>query len=260
MDYFSEEHINPYDTSNPDFWMKIEHLGRYIYAAKRLEKHAKANGSKPLKHLDIGCANGYGLQELTFNAQKLTPPNLMGVDYNKQILKEAEKALPEATFTHLNLDELPLTELENTPFDSLTAFEVLEHLNDPQKAVHEIATVTKSGGMVLASFPNPAYERLDETGHPENPYHHHAQTLEESTKMFEDAGFQVQKILGQPLCNILFSRERNLHQNGAITEKPFEAPELNTPTRIRDMANLLAWPQNDTLEKSYTFIFELNKK
>lgn len=252
MDYTSSEHINPFDTSNPDFWMKIEHLGRYLYAVKMLEKHAKANSGKPLNHLDVGCAQGYGLKILTEATEKLT-----GVDYNKDALQEAQKTCPDAVLIHMDMDKTSLTEFKSKPFTTLTAFEVLEHLEDPHASAKDMAEVTKKGGLVLASFPNPSYERLDETGHPENPFHHHAQSLEESTKMFEDAGFIVQKVLGQPLCNILFSRERNLHNDGVLKNKPFAEPHMNTPQNITAMANLLAWPQEDKLEKSYTFIFEL---
>ena len=255
MDYVSSEYINPFDTHNPDFWMKVEHLGRYLYAAHRLAKHHKARPNHAPHHLDIGCANGYGLKFLTNSAKKLT-----GVDYNKDALTEAARTCPEATLHHLDMDKISLTSLKQQPFTSLTAFEVLEHLEDPHGAVRDMHAITRKGGLVLASFPNPRYERLDETGTPENPYHHHAQTLEESKAMFADAGFTVKTILGQPLCNQLFSRERNLHKNGTITEKPFSAPELNTPDRIQTLAHLFAWPEESNLEKSYTFIFVAEKK
>ena len=255
MDYFSSEYINPFDEKNPDFWMKAEHLGRYLYAAHRLEKFAKSRAGADLSHLDVGCANGYGLKILTNSAKNLT-----GVDYNKDALKKAAKTCPEATLHHLDMDKTSLTNIQEAPFTSITAFEVLEHLEDPKKTTRELSHLLIKGGLLLASFPNPTYERLDETGTPENPYHHHAQTLEESTKMFEDAGFEVKQTLGQPLCNQLFSRERNLHKNGTITEKPFSNPALNTPDRIQTLANLFAWPEETNLEKSYTFIFELIKK
>ena len=255
MDYTSSEHINPFDEKNPDFWMKAEHLGRYLYAAHTIKKYKKANSGKTHNHMDVGCANGYGLKILA-----KTSGNLTGVDYNKDALKKAQKTCPDATLHHLDMDTTGLTTLKEAPFTSITAFEVLEHLEDPKKTTDELSQLLVKGGLLLASFPNPTYERLDETGTPENPYHHHAQSLEESTKMFVDAGFEVKQTLGQPLCNQLFSRERNLYKNGTITEKPFSKKELNSPNGLENLANLLAWPEEGNLQKSYTFIFELIKK
>ena len=259
MDYFSSEHINPFDENNPDFWMKAEHLGRYLYAAHALKKHHKARPnldptSALNTHLDIGCATGYGLHCLTHITKNVT-----GIDYDKKALEQAAQNCPDAALHHLDIDKRPLTSLQSQPFATLTAFEVLEHLENPQQAAHDMFAITQKGGLVLASFPNPRYERLNETGTPENPYHHHAQTLEESKTMFENAGFKVKNILGQPLCNRLFSRERNLYKNNTIPEKPFSSPELNTPERLHSLAHLLAWPEEANPQKSYTFIFELTK-
>ena len=254
MDYFSSEHINPFDENNPDFWMKAEHLGRYLYAAQALKKHHKARPNLNPQHLDIGCATGYGLHYL-----KHITKNLTGLDYDKNTLELAAQNCPDATLHHLDIDKHPLTSLQSQPFATLTAFEVLEHLENPKQAARDMFAITQKGGLVLASFPNPRYERLDEKGAPENPYHHHTQTLEESKAMFENAGFKVKKTLGQPLCNQLFSRERNLYKNSTIPEKPFSSPEMNTPKRLQSLAHLLAWPEETNLEKSYTFIFELIK-
>ena len=254
MDYISNEHIDPFDHNNPDFWMKTEHLGRYFFAAHRLKKHHKARPNLTSNHLDIGCATGYGMYYLAH-----ITGNITGLDYDKSALAKAAQNCPDAMLHHLDVDNVPLTSLKNQPFTTLTAFEVLEHLQNPQQAARDMATITAKGGLVLASFPNPRYERLDKTSTPENPYHHHTQTLEESKAMFENAGFKINKILGQPLCNQLFSRERNLYKNSTLPEKPFSSPEMNTPKRLQALTHLLAWPEEANLEKSYTFIFELIK-
>ncbi len=250
MDYFSHEHIDPFDPQNPDFWMKIEHLGRYLYGAYILNRQP----SPQHNHLDIGCCNGYGLNELAAKGR-----SLYGIDYNKESIKKASCVYPKANFIQADLDTQKLKDLVTAPARSATAFEVLEHLDNPADLLQQLAKLLPKGGKLLCSFPNPSFERIDKDGQSDNPYHHHIFTLEQSTALLEKAGFVVEEVLGQALCNQVFSSERNLYQSGKIPEKPFSRPSLNDAETINTMANIFAWPSTDNLKNSYTFIFVARK-
>ena len=53
----------------------------------------------------------------------------------------------------LKLDLYDLNEFENEKFDVVFLFQVLEHLDNPEKALSEICRVTKSNGHVFISVP-----------------------------------------------------------------------------------------------------------
>lgn len=48
------DHCDPFDNVHCNYWMKLEHCGRYLFAADIL---AKANLHSVL---DLACAEGYG--------------------------------------------------------------------------------------------------------------------------------------------------------------------------------------------------------
>ena len=241
------EHINPFAAQNPNFWMKIEHLARYLFAAEFLPRR-QCRGA----HLDVGCADGYGLSELA----AALPGPLVGIDYDPALVALARQAVPTAQVTEMDLDAAPdFAALAAAPFASVTAFEVLEHVNDPAAVLDSVAQKMLKGGWLLASLPNPAFEQVDAAGTPVSPHHHHSFDRAAATALFEDAGFRVEDILGQGLSNRLFSRERNLASAGVLPGKPFAAPYFQEPAMVRQFAHLLAWPHRHELEKSYSFIY-----
>jgi len=128
------KHIN----SNPIQKKLIDNFYNQVY--KQL---------KPLKLdsiLDVGCGEGITL----FNFEKEgIGKKLYGIDYSDDALKIGKKIHP-----HLNLrkgDIYDIKEKDNS-FDLVMATEVLEHLEDPQKALKELIRVSKK--YVMLSVPN----------------------------------------------------------------------------------------------------------
>ncbi|WP_251958026.1 hypothetical protein [Nostoc commune] len=68
---FGDDCINPFDEMDHNLWVKIEHLGRYLFAADYLRQF-KLNCIA-----DIACGVGYGLAELDKSADLV-----IGVDGN----------------------------------------------------------------------------------------------------------------------------------------------------------------------------------
>lgn len=243
MHLTDDEFVNPYDEADLQFWMKIEHLARYLYAAWLFERRGVGG-----VHADIGCGNGYGVSVLAKRQPKRT---YIGVDYDAKLLAAAPQGL--ATWQHLDLDKSLLKWAEKVT--SATVFETLEHLQSPAAFLQNLHSQMKAGGWLVVSLPNPRFEKMDTDGTPVSPHHHHAFEREEAVALLQSCGFQVDEVLGQSLTNRLFSRERNLVSGGVIEKAPFTHPVFQTPEMIDALANLLAWPYAEQVESSYSYLY-----
>ena len=113
------EYVDPFKEDDPNLWVKIEHLGRYMLARDLLAE----KGSK--LHLDLGCATGYGLREMEGVVTKS-----LGMDYDADALKIAESRLEKSKLIHIDLDNEKVTShLREGSVTSVTAFEFMEHLD-----------------------------------------------------------------------------------------------------------------------------------
>lgn len=101
---------------------------------------------KPQSILDVGCGEGFTLKKL--EEKKIGKKN-EGIDYSKDAIQIGKKIYP-----HLNLFEGDVYKLKypDNSFDMSLCTEVLEHLDDPEKAVKEIMRVTKK--YLVFSVPN----------------------------------------------------------------------------------------------------------
>ncbi len=104
---------------------------------------------KPLKAnsiLDVGCGEGFTLKKL--EEKKLGKKN-EGIDYSDDAIRIGKKIYPELAL--FKGDVYGLSYKDNT-FDLSLCTEVLEHLDDPVKAVAEIRRVTSK--YIIFSVPN----------------------------------------------------------------------------------------------------------
>jgi len=91
--------------------------------------------------LDIGC--GLGVYSRELNERGFS---CVGIEWNEEYVREASKHI-EAY--HMSAEEL---EFEDKSFDTVLMFEVLEHLQNPEKALREIRRVIRKN--VILSVPN----------------------------------------------------------------------------------------------------------
>ena len=107
-------------------------------------------GQGPLGDLlDVGGASG-----VYFDALKSQTTSYHIVDISPLMIAEARKIKSEVVplVCHLaSTYDLPFPD-EN--FDTVLAMGVLEYLDQPWKALEEMARVTKPGGVILVSYPN----------------------------------------------------------------------------------------------------------
>ena len=100
--------------------------------------------------LDIGCLNGnfYNyLKEKTSSAMN----TFTGVDFSTKLINMAKERFPEQQWVPATCYQLPF---EDNSFDVVTAMEILEHIEDPAKALLEAKRVCRSGGSVIVTTPN----------------------------------------------------------------------------------------------------------
>ncbi|ALA58216.1 class I SAM-dependent methyltransferase [Nitrospira moscoviensis] len=90
----------------------------------------------PIKHvLDIGCGEGYVLNLL---CRQLKPEKAEGVDVVLDVVSRARHEHPHLAFSVASVYELPYA---TKCADLIVMSEVLEHLDDPAKALTEVRRV-----------------------------------------------------------------------------------------------------------------------
>lgn len=107
--------------------------------------------------LDVGCALGDSL--VRFESIGLKP---VGCDISAWATKRARKIHPHISIIRADALALPF---RSGAFDTVTAFETLEHCSDLDLALREIERVIKPGGLVITSVPTTDLNRTydDET-------------------------------------------------------------------------------------------------
>ena len=132
-----------------------EHLARYRFARQF------ASGKTVL---DAACGSGYGAAILGETAKKVCGVDIAGeaVGYARQHY-ESQKVF----FTQADCLTLPFASAQ---FSLVVAFEIIEHLTDPEAFLRELGRVLQPSGVLLLSTPNRLYY-TEERGEV-NPFHH----------------------------------------------------------------------------------------
>ena len=150
---FTGERVIPGKT-DPD--LMNEHWARYQFA-------------EPLVHgklvVDAGCGVGYGSAFLATSARLV-----LALDTSAEALGAAreEYAHPKVALINADCGRLPVPDAS---VDVISAFEVIEHMDDWQTLISEAARVLAPHGQLLVSTPNRIYSQ--ESREELNPFHVH---------------------------------------------------------------------------------------
>jgi SAM-dependent methyltransferase len=152
---FAGERVVPGEV-NDDLW--AEHIARYAFAARL------ADGARVL---DIGCGTGYGTAELAQHAK-----SAVGIDVSDDAIAYARAHYPLAnlTFQTASATNLPFPPAS---FDLITAFEVIEHLENWHDLLIEARRLLHPSGIFLVSTPNKLYYAESRAKEGPNPFHVH---------------------------------------------------------------------------------------
>ena len=161
MTEFTGERVVPGQV-NDDLW--AEHISRYAFAARFAADRDV---------LDIGSGTGYGTAELAQTAH-----SAQGIDVSPEAVAFAQSNYPLANIKFLTASATSIP-LPDGSFSLITAFEVIEHLDDWRSLLKEASRLLKSGGLFLVSTPNKLYYTESRGSEGPNPYHTHEFTYDE---------------------------------------------------------------------------------
>ena len=131
-----------------------EHRARYLFAQRY---------SAGKSVLDVACGTGYGSALLGEKAAAV-----FGVDLSAEAVHHARRhyGSPKVHFAQSGCLTLPFP---SGQFDLVAAFEIIEHLEDPEAFLAELQRVLQPAGLLLLSTPNRLYY-TEERGEV-NPFH-----------------------------------------------------------------------------------------
>lgn len=133
---------NYYDLSTAkNSFQRFWHQKRYAEVGRTLEK------IRAKMVLDIGCHGGRLTSKIL---EKIPQAKIFGIDISRQAIDYASKKYPLINFRIARAENIPF---DNSMFDLITCFEVLEHLEDPSAAIKEINRTLKNGGNFLILVP-----------------------------------------------------------------------------------------------------------
>lgn len=104
------------------------------------------SGLKIESVLDVGCGEGFTLKKLR---EKKTGKKFTGVDSSKEAIEIGKKENPDL---NLQIGDIYDLKFKDKSFDLVISTEVLEHLEDPERAIKELKRVSKK--YLLLSVPN----------------------------------------------------------------------------------------------------------
>ncbi|MBS7610479.1 class I SAM-dependent methyltransferase [Candidatus Bathyarchaeota archaeon] len=100
------------------------------------------------KYLDVGC--GYG--DITAEVAKTVGAReVYGIDLDKDALESMKNRGFKVFNLDVSKDKIPLSD---GSIELVTAFELIEHLLNPDHMLKEVFRILKSGGQFLLSTPN----------------------------------------------------------------------------------------------------------
>jgi SAM-dependent methyltransferase len=185
--------------------------------------------------LDVGCGTGYNLALLRKYGEA------QGVDMSAEALKFCRQR-GETDVTLHEADELPF---ESSTFDLLTAFDVIEHIEDDRAALREFERLLVPGGRLLIYTPALPWMYNE---HDAKVHHKRRYVKSELREKLVQAGFQIEhlsyvNLLILPivlLARLFYKLKPGSHAEMSVPPEPFnriftylsyfEARFVNGPT------------------------------
>jgi len=128
---------------------------RAFYAGKMIKKYLPSDN---LKVLDFGCAEG---KTLLYMDQMLQNSLFTGLEYSGELLAMAPEMPDNITLEQADILNLP-ENITQQEYDVVTAMAFFEHLENPSAALKNAYRALTEKGLLVATFPNPAWDNLAE--------------------------------------------------------------------------------------------------
>lgn len=157
----------------------IDRASRYLAVSSM----QLVGGNAPII-LDVGCSSGFVLDDLR---QAIPHAHLIGADYLRGPLESLAHRMSSIPILQFDLRKCPLP---TACVDGITCLNVLEHIDDHEKALAEIYRILKPGG--IAHVEVPAGPELFDI-YDEYLLHHRRYRLAELVSLAKKTGFSVRK-------------------------------------------------------------------
>jgi len=140
------------------------HLARYLLAKEFVVGK---------RVLDMACGEGYG----SYLMKQWGAESVVGIDIDAETIEKAKELFQAENLEYYTSNAENVDFLDEKSFDIVVSFETLEHVDEPEKYLHEIKRVVKDDGVVIISCPNDHYYYPTEAI--TNPYHKRKYTFDE---------------------------------------------------------------------------------
>lgn len=121
---------------------------KFTIAKKLIEEFAQIGSI-----LDIGCYSGVFLKGIGDTYER------WGIDIHKKLLEILREEREPISYVFGTAEDIPLPP---SKFNIVTAFDVLEHTLDLDRAIEEIERVCKPGGLIIVNLPQMTKDYVDE--------------------------------------------------------------------------------------------------
>jgi len=165
-----------YELGRTYWWLS----GKYRILHDVVNRYFRPGVSRP-RVLDLGCGPGNMLDFLTGQG------DVYGSDFSADALRFCAERGHGRLF-RADFHQLPLG---SSRFDLITCIDVIEHLADDRRAIHELARILRPGGLLVVSVP--AFMSLW-GDHDELYGHHRRYRTGEVRERLEAAGLRVRKL------------------------------------------------------------------
>jgi len=161
----------------------LDHRMRYEFAASLISDGARV--------ADVGCGIGYGSY---FMATSTPCQFVLGADISEEAIEYAKSFYLHPKITFLRADALKLQTQINVKFDLITAFEVVEHIENAEEFLTQLAEMVTENGIIVLSTPNESIMPFNKDTF---RFHHRHYTLDELNNLVCQAGLDVIYCLSQ---------------------------------------------------------------
>ncbi len=212
-------------------WLRYQNQARYEWAA---------TFGKGLRVAEVGCGGGHGTVQLS--AAGAT--HVDGFDLDAAAIANAQSTYgnDRLAFHVANAEGIPV---EDESYDLVVSLETIEHVEDDEAYVREVARIVKSGGTLICTTPNrlltnPGKSIVDQ---PFNKHHIREYTVAELRERLSPC-FSSIEMLGQATYGAGYSRRLRavgrmlpplavkLHQARKMLGIPWENIERHRPNTL----------------------------
>jgi len=190
--YFDSAYRN-YDTQNPP--SKLQHYLDVIRARLRVPQP---------RLLDVGCGRGLFLRHAH---DKHSDWDLYGIDAAAEGVTETANLVPQAAISRGRADSMPF---RPESFDVVTAWDLLEHVPDPNLALYEMVRCLRTGGLMGMVVPvydgitGPLIRALDR-----DPTHVHKKSRKFWTDLLDT---RLDRVEWHGIYRYMISKSRYVHR------------------------------------------------